>query len=474
MKRLFGVFIAAIAMLLTCSAFTACANDGEGTNKHTHFAENYTVDYLYEDQLTSHWKVCDTCNEIFDKAEHTFVDGYCTVCNYSEEGSIGLKYTPITHKEDTNSAVKRIIAYSVSGIGTATDKDIIIPSYYLGKAVTQIDDRAFKECSNVTSVSIGRNVTSIGSFAFYNCINLESAEIPDSVTSVGTRAFYGSGLKSVSMGNGVTSLASEVFGGTPFFDDGMNWQDEALYIGQYLISVNSMTSEEFSVKQGTRLIADRAFVGCNALSGVNIPETVKYIGTEAFYQCEGLLSLSVPDSVFAIGPDAFAKCSGLKDITLGSGLREYYFSTFQDTAYYKDRTKWTDGVLYIGQHLVATDTSVVSEDYTVKEGTLTIASGTFFVAVKLKSITIPDSVLWIGANVLSNCSVLGEAHIGSGVKHIGMNAFNSCHGLREMTYNGTIEQWLAIELVDGYIDGGLYFTLQCSDGKLDKKMNIIQ
>ena len=76
--------------------------------------------------------------------------------------------------------------YIVTGIGSCTDADIVIPSTYEGKSVTSIGDSAFEDCSSLTSVTIPDSVTSIGSYAFYNCSSLTSVTTPDSVTSIGS------------------------------------------------------------------------------------------------------------------------------------------------------------------------------------------------------------------------------------------------------------------------------------------------
>ena len=66
---------------------------------------------------------------------------------------------------------------------------------------------------NITSVTLSNSVTSIAHYAFEYCRNLTSVTIPDSVTFIDTGAFSGcTGLTSVS-GNGVASIANEVFSG---------------------------------------------------------------------------------------------------------------------------------------------------------------------------------------------------------------------------------------------------------------------
>ncbi len=64
-------------------------------------------------------------------------------------------------------------------------KDLVIPN-----GVTSIGDRAFEDCSGLTSVTIPNSVTSIGSYAFSGCRGLTSVTIPNSVTSIGIYAFY--------------------------------------------------------------------------------------------------------------------------------------------------------------------------------------------------------------------------------------------------------------------------------------------
>ena len=58
-------------------------------------------------------------------------------------------------------------------------------------------ERAFYNCSSLTSVTIGNSVTSIGYMAFSHCSSLTSVTIGNSVTSIGNYAFENCSLDSL-------------------------------------------------------------------------------------------------------------------------------------------------------------------------------------------------------------------------------------------------------------------------------------
>ncbi len=82
-------------------------------------------------------------------------DGICIRCG-KRQGTEGLKYTLSGDKT----------YYIVSGIGTATDTDIVIPPIYNGLPVKEIGARAFQHGWILTSIEIPDSVTSIRDRAF--------------------------------------------------------------------------------------------------------------------------------------------------------------------------------------------------------------------------------------------------------------------------------------------------------------------
>ena len=134
-------------------------------------------------------------------------------------------------------------------------------------SVTSIGNRAFYECSGLTSVTIPNSVTSIGQSAFSGCSSLTSITIPNSVTGIGNYTFSGcSGLSSVIIPNSVTS------------------------IGNY------------------------AFSNCSALTSIIIGSGVTSIGDYAFQYCSSMTSIIIPNSVTSIGDYAFQYCRELADV----------------------------------------------------------------------------------------------------------------------------------------------------------------
>lgn len=63
-------------------------------------------------------------------------------------------------------------SYTVTGIGTCKDTNLIIPSLYNGKPVTSIGMGAFGSNVSLTAVTISKSITSISDNAFMNCLNL--------------------------------------------------------------------------------------------------------------------------------------------------------------------------------------------------------------------------------------------------------------------------------------------------------------
>lgn len=59
-------------------------------------------------------------------------------------------------------------------------------------------------------------------------------------------------------------------------------------------------------------IGDNAFDGKTVLKTVILSSTIKLIGKQAFMRCEKLENITVPESVYQIGDEAFSGCSSLK------------------------------------------------------------------------------------------------------------------------------------------------------------------
>jgi hypothetical protein len=156
---------------------------------------------------------------------------------------------------------------TITGCDKKVSAALIIPATIKGKSVTSIGLNAFRDCSDLTSVTIADGVTSIGVNAFSNCTNLTSITIPGSVTSIGGSAFREcTRLTSITIPDGVTNIASG------------------------------------------------AFFKCSSLTNIVIPDIgfgITSIGFAAFFGCASLTSITIPDSVTSIGTLAFNNCTSL-------------------------------------------------------------------------------------------------------------------------------------------------------------------
>ena len=426
------------ALLLSLTIFATACVSSEGFSETESIVEEsmplesesdepapdheHSREFLKYDE-TYHWYEC-VCGATDGLEEHNFKDNKCVICG-EYKFSKGLEY-------ELNLGGK---SYSVIGIGSCTDTDIIIPGFYEDLPITSIGDSAFYNCKSLTSVVIGDSVTSIGEGAFEYCYRLTSIVIPDSVTSIGDYAFYEcSSLTSVVIGDSVKDIGYHVFGYCESLTsivlpdsvksigsgalyecssltsievseeneayksiDGNLYSKDGKTLVQYAIG---KTDKEFVIPNSVTSIGDFAFEGCSSLTSVVIGYSVTSIGESAFQRCHSLTSIVIGDSVTSIGDFAFEGCSSLTSVVIG------------------------DSVTSIGDFA-------------------------FYSCSSLTSIVIGDGVTSIGANAFYRCSGLTSVEIGDSVKGIGHGAFAHCSSLTSVYYKGTASEWAEISISPG-------------------------
>lgn len=329
-----------------------------------------------------------------------------------------------------------------------------------GKCLIETKSKTVIFMSSESIIPTDGSVTSIGDYACCNNSRITDLDIPDIITSIGLMAFYGcENLEKITLPESIAHIGEYAFTSTGYYNYEDNWQDGVLYIQSHLIKADpDKLPSEYSIKEGTTLIAETAFQECTGLTAVDFPLGLKHICERAFYHCPSLTSISIPESIKTIEDNAFGFCSKLSSISIPDCIVSIHTDAFQGTEYYKNKENWTEehvtyekdmgngfvamsgetcSVLYIENHAITSKSPMAK----VKEGTYTIADG---VGVSL--------AFWLDDMQVAEGSII----IPTSVKHIGSLCTNEwgilitgetvSTGDINILYEGTADQWAEISI----------------------------
>ena len=307
----------------------------------------------------------------------------------------------------------RDISYSDNYSSPFRDKTSL-KSLTIGNFVTSIGDYIFSGCSGLAgTLMIPNSVISIGYSAFSMCIGLTGTlTIPNSVTSIEGGAFCDcTGLTSITIPNSITALGSRVF-------------------------YNCSGLSSVSIPNSVTSVGYWAFYGCIGLTSLTIPNSITSIGMEAFRNCSGLTSITIPNSVTLIENNAFSDCNSLKNVVLEDGTTELSWAF--------DFSNSPIDSLYLGRNIAYDsfspfDTNTSLKSITIGNSVTYIGNGAFRGCSGLTgTLTIPNSVTSIGGAAFSGCNSLTSILIPNSITSIRVYTFDSCSGLTSLTIPNSV------------------------------------
>jgi len=339
--------------------------------------------------------------------------------------------------------------------------------------VTTIGDYAFYKCPNLKTIDFGNNISTIGEYCFCMCSSIEELALPKSLNTLKIGALQSlDKLTKITIPENVETIESGCFINdtnlsTVIFED----SDKDIFIGSGKYNYDPM------------------FKGCplqNVYLGRNLKE--KTISSNIGYSVSpfknqtGLTSIQIGEGVRILGPYLFDGCSSLTDINTPNSLEEIGSGVFENCT----NLPIISNIRYADKCAI----SVIdkeADNFVLSSDTRLISNYCFSDCKKMKSITLPSNLVFLGDGVFYGCSNLSEIIIPENVKRIGESLFSECENLNEIiipsnvqligsyAFNGckSIKELVIPESVSGIYDNAFNGCESLAKIKFDDSENSI-
>lgn len=373
----------------------------------------------------------------------------------------------------TNGGVLSVARY------TGSASEVVIPASTNGLPIVAVQDFAFSNDTNLTSVVTVDGLKSIGNYVFGYCSSLTNIAIASTVTNIGRGAFYRcENLNIIVIPSGVINVGPAAFAGCfsllAITVDASNTVYRTVNGVMFNKNLTVLTEYPnglpgpYTIPFGVTAVGMQAFYLCTNLSEIIFPESLTNIDYAAFFQCSSLTNLALPGSLKTLGNYAFELCGGLPGIVLQEGLLSIGAGAFSQCSALRSVTI-PKTVLSIGIEAFLDCPSLnsilvdpLNPAFSSLDGVLFNQSGTtllqypggprpayvipasvtrigteaFYANDNLTTVIIPENVSQIEDSAFSSCFNLTNVVFGSAVSSIASHAFYNCPSLEAIYFKG--------------------------------------
>lgn len=271
--------------------------------------------------------------------------------------------------------------------------------------------------------------TSLSRAAFGDCA-LTSLRIPKGITTIGNN-FFGSCtvLKEIAFAAPLEQVDEASF-------SGLNTSAIGLYLAE---GQKAMTPNESGVFVPTK----ETFLDGDEFCG----KSFKKVAVSVEIDARSLKSVSLRSRLNTVLQDGYAYISVLFSSDALDSLGNNLIWTVGDTI---KKSSAADGSIYL-----------------TLIGAAEVDDSCFTKCTRLKSVCIGDGVRTIGHQTFFGCSNLESVSFGAEVTCIESYAFGLCTSLKTIVFDGTTEQWNAIEKGDNWNYGISSLHIVCNDGTIN-------
>ncbi|MDE5592507.1 MAG: leucine-rich repeat protein [Clostridiales bacterium] len=390
------------------------------------YIETWAFNYCY--------KLVEVYN--LSQASYSFGSSVVVHTDATEESIIhktddGFSFAILNDRTFPNEQVTYLMDY------WGDDEDVVLPDSYNGDSY-KVYQYGLAYKPNLKSVKFSAGVTDVGYMTLLgsdnvtsltvadgnklyasagNCViwtnskvfklGCKTSVIPDdgSVTAIGAHVFCRNATitsDAFRIPDSVTSVLAYAFEGCDGLirkaDNGLQYVDKWVYA----FKSNSTEPVDLELDEGTVGMCNNTFRYDNSRSvvrSVKFNAELKYVGSYAFEHCNNLAEVIMNDGLLTIGGGAFYECSSLKEVVIPDSVNKMYSSVFSGCS----------GLEY----------------------------------VKLSA-----GITSVKFSYFDSCDALQIVIIPQSVNYFAGGALNGCPETVAIYYEGTEEQWNAIQIVD--------------------------